>query len=275
MNQEKWRRLLYGDFSWKRLMSSVLFIYVMFCVIVYFGADRLMFHPQVSSHQQVKGGIMLATVDGERISALYRPLESSRYTVLYSHGNAEVLRDLDGVFAQLNGLGFSVFAYDYRGYGASEGKPTEQNTYEDINAAFEYLTTELGIPAARVIVYGRSIGGGPSTDLAAREQVAGLILESTFVTAFRVRTRVPLVPFDRFNNVSKIARVRSPVLVMHCLDDEIVPAWHGQSLFDKATSPKQSLWLEQGGHGGVPFAEPARYREALLSFARLLESVAS
>ncbi len=272
MDRDKWRRFLIGDFSWKRLVRAVLFVYLSFCVIIYFGAGRLMFHPEISSHGEFEKEIMILTPDGELISALYRPVDSSDYTILFSHGNAEDLRDMDGIFARFNEFGFSVFGYDYRGYGASEGRPTERNSYEDIDAAFDYLTMELGVPARRVIVYGRSIGGGPSTDLASRRSVAGLILESTFVTAFRVRTHIPIVPFDRFDNLSKIAKVHCPVLIMHSLDDELILPWHGEALFEKAASPKQALWIEEAGHGGIPFAAPARYREALLNFARLIDS---
>ena len=272
MDREQWRRFLIGDFSWKRLVRAILFVYLSFCVSIYFAADHLMFHPEISSHGEFEKEIMIATSDGELISALYRPVDSSDYTILFSHGNAEDLRDMDGTFARFNEFGFSVFGYDYRGYGASEGQPTERNTYEDIDAAFEYLTTKLGVPTHRVIVYGFSIGGGPSTDLASRRSIAGLILESTFVTAFRVRTHIPIVPFDRFDNLSKIAKVHCPVLIMHGLDDQLIPPWHGEALFEKATAPKQSLWIEQAGHGGISFAAPARYRDALLSFARLLDS---
>ena len=101
---------------------------------------------------------------------------------------------------------------------------------------------------------------------------AGLILENTFVTAFRVRTHIPIVPIDRFDNLSKIAKIHCPVLIMHSLDDEIILPWHGEALFEKAALPKQSLWIEEAGHGGIPFAAPTRYRDALLSFARLLDS---
>ena len=272
MDKEAWRRLLIGDFSFRRLLRSIVLVYVAFGVIIFFTADRLMFHPEISAGSEIKDGILITTSNGERISAMYRPRAGARFTILYSHGNAETLADQEYFFERLNDSGFSVFGYDYRGYGLSEGEPTEKNSYEDIDAAFAYMTQELGIPHSRIIAYGRSIGGGPSTDLASREDIAGLILESTFVTAFRVRTHIPILPFDKFRNLSKLESVHCPVLVMHSADDEIIPLWHGQALYEKAISPKQALWVENGGHGGIPFEYPKEYNNAMAQFAELLES---
>jgi len=118
-------------------------------------------------------------------------------------------RRLRPILERLHKAGFAVFAYDYQGYGTSQGKPSEQNAYRDIDAAYQYLTAQLKLPSERIIVYGRSTGGGPSVDLASCQRVAGLILESTFTSTFRVITRVPLYPFDKFANLSKISSVHS------------------------------------------------------------------
>ena len=272
MDRASWRRLLVGDFSFKRLVRSILLVYVLFGVIIFFAADRMMFYPEITAGNEVSDGILIPTPDDELISAIYRPAATPEYTILLSHGNAEAIADMEYFIARLNALGFSVLAYDYRGYGTSEGKPSEANTYQDIDAAFGYLTRELKVPADRVIAYGRSIGGGPSTDLAAREAIAGLILESTFVSAFRVRTGIPILPFDKFRNLSKLEKVRCPVLIMHSLDDAIIPIWHGKALFDNAPSPKRALWVEEGGHGGIPFVYPERYKEALATFTQIVTS---
>ena len=265
------KRFIIGDFSLIRFVRSTLLIYVSFGVIIFFIADRMMFHPNFSVHRDTKDRIMVTAADGVAIAMAHRPAKSGHYTLLFSHGNAEDIGDLEFLFRQLNAIGFSVFAYDYRGFGASEGTPTEKNTYKDIDAAYEYLTSELQVPPDRIIAYGRSIGGGPSTDLATRKPLAGLILESTFVSAFRVLTHVPLLPFDKFENVDKLKDVRCPVLVMHSADDKVIPLWHGKMLFEKAGEPKRFLWVEQAGHGGLPFEEKARYNAALLDFVKLLD----
>jgi abhydrolase domain-containing protein 17 len=127
---------------------------------------------------------------------------------------------------RLNKWGFSVFAYDYRGYGTSDGSPSENNAYQDADVAYSYLTKELKIPPQQIIIYGQSLGGGAATELAAKHPVAGLILESTFTSAFRVVVPIPILPFDKFTNRDKLSRVRCPVLVMHGEADDVIPLQH-------------------------------------------------
>ena len=168
-------------------------------------------------------------------------------------------------------MGFAVFSYDYQGYGTSGGKPTVSKSYQDIDAAYAYLTEDLAVSPNQIIVYGRSVGGGPSVDLATRQPVAGLILESTFVSAFRALTQVPIYPFDKFENLAKLKRVTCPVLVMHGSEDEVVPFWQGQALFAAAKDPKRSLWVEGAGHNEVMWIAGDRYFAALQEFEQLLK----
>ena len=226
----------------------------------------MIFLPPTPTYQDSANIIKLETRDGERISATYFPNFSATYTILYAHGNNEDLGQILPVLLNLNELGFGVFAYDYRGYGTSEGKPSERNAYEDIDAAYVYLTQTLEIPPDRIIVYGRSVGGGSAIDLASRQPVAGLVVESSFVTAFRVVTRIPIFPFDKFSNLEKIKRVDCPVLVMHGTADEVIPFWHGQQLFEAVQTPKKSLWIADAGHQNLKDIAGDRYEKALENF---------
>ena len=181
----------------------------------------------------------------------FRPLvgeQKTRYTILFSHGNAEDLGDLSGHLEQFRQHGFSAIAYDYSGYGTSSGKPTERAARLNVEAVYDYLVTKRGIAPDRIIIWGRSIGSGPSVHLAANRPAAGLVIECGFVSAFRVLTRVRLLPFDRFDNLRALERVTCPVLIIHGTDDEIIPFWHGQRLFDTAREPKSRLWVERAGH---------------------------
>jgi fermentation-respiration switch protein FrsA (DUF1100 family) len=164
-----------------------------------------------------------------------------------------------------------VLAYDYHGYGASAGKPSERATYLDIDAAYEYLTTSKGIPPERIVLFGHSLGGGPSVDLAARRPIGGLILDSAFTSAFRAVTQVPILPFDKFRNIAKIRRVRAPVLVMHGTADRVVPFRQGTALYRAAGEPKSRLWVVQGGHEGLYRASDGEYRSAVNGFCEGLE----
>jgi fermentation-respiration switch protein FrsA (DUF1100 family) len=234
-------------------------------------ADRLIFLPPPASYRAEQGVVMLDTADGGRIAAVHLPLADATHTILYSHGNAEDLGHVRPVLETIRRAGFAVFAYDYRGYGLSAGTPSEAATYRDIDAAWTHLTERLGVPPRRVILLGRSVGAGPSVDLATRVPVGGLVLESAFVTAFRVLTRVPLLPFDKYRNIDKIIRVACPVLVIHGTADEVVPLWHGQRLFQAAREPKRALWVDGAGHNDLMLVAGARYGRALADFAALLE----
>lgn len=272
MDKQRLKRLIVGEFSFKRLVRSLIFIYAFLCFYAYFFSDRMIFQPQPSSYQDTQQFIKLTTSDSVQISALYLPNPQARYTILYSHGNAEDLGDLLWVFSELREMGFAVFGYDYHGYGTSQGSPTESNTYRDIDAAYNYLTQQQGIAPQRIIAYGRSVGSGPAVDLATRQKVGGLILESPFLTAFRLMTRIPIVPFDKFRNIDKIQRVHSPILVMHGKLDEVVPFSNGQKLFQAANEPKRFLWVDAARHNDLMEVAPKQYAVALREFSELVQS---
>ncbi|MDC0835265.1 phospholipase/carboxylesterase [Geitlerinema sp. FC II] len=254
-----------------RMLRSLLFVYVCLCLYAYFGSDRSIFLPPEASYRDSEAIVKVPIGDGRDISAIYLPNAEARYTILYSHGNAEDLGQILPVLIELQGFGFAVFAYDYLGYGTSDGKPSERNTYLSINAAYRYLTQTLEVPPSQIILYGRSLGGGPSIDLASREAIAGLIVEGTFITTFRVVTRLRIVPFDKFDNLSKIPNVYCPVLVIHGTDDEVVPFWHSETLFEAANEPKQNYWVENSGHNNLQEVAGDEYEVALQSFLKLVK----
>jgi fermentation-respiration switch protein FrsA (DUF1100 family) len=137
-----------------------------------------------------------------------------------------------------------------------------------MEAVYRYAERTLGIAPSRIILYGRSVGSGPATELAARLPVGGLVIESGFVSAFRVLTRVSLLPFDRFHNLRHIRRLRAPVLVIHGEVDEVIPWSHGRRLFEAAHEPKTSLWVAGAHHNDVAFVAGPRYWSVLREFAR-------
>ncbi|MEG3849113.1 alpha/beta hydrolase [Microcoleus sp. herbarium19] len=270
-NRKNIKSWLFGDFSFKRLMRSIIFIYAFLCFYAFFFSERLIFQPPPSSQIDSSQVIKIASANGMKISAVHFPNPQAKYTILYSHGNAEDLGGILWVLREIRDSGFAVFAYDYQGYGTSQGKPSEYNTYRDIEAACNYLTQQLGVPAKQIILYGRSVGGGPSIDLASRQTVGGLVVESSFVSAFRVLTRIPILPFDKFVNIDKIGKVLSPVLVIHGKDDEVVPFWHGEQLFAAANEPKLNFWVDGAGHNDLMDVAGDRYAETLRNFAKLVD----
>jgi abhydrolase domain-containing protein 17 len=141
--------------------------------------------------------------------------------------------------------------------------------YEDAAAAYEFLALELHTAPDNIIIFGRSVGTGPAAYIASRRPSAGLILQSPFVSAFRVLTRVPLLPFDKFPNYKYIRHVHSPVLIMHSRGDSVIAFWHGQKMFDLANEPKHAFWAQNADHNEMDLA--AGYEEAIQSFAATLE----
>jgi len=248
------------------MLRLLLLSYLTLAAYAYFFSDRQIFLPPPATYQDTPEIIKLTTVGGEKISAIHQPVPQADLTILYSHGNAEDLGDFRPIAETLGNLGFSVFAYDYRGYGTSEGKASVQHTYEDIDAAYRYLTQTLKVPPAQIVVYGRSVGGGPSTYLASRQPVGGLVLESTFITAFRVVIPVPLLPFDPFPNLARLSRVNCPILIMHGTQDEVIPFWHGEELFKRAKAPKQFVPISGAGHNDLIWVAGDRYPRALQAF---------
>lgn len=250
-------------------LLALVLVYLLLLLATLF-ADRLIFPAPPTSYAAGSEFLALRTADDLEIVALHLPNPNAEFTLLYSHGNGEDLGTTRPKLEHLREAGFAVFSYDYRGYGLSEGVPSAEGTYLDIAAAYRYLREELGIEPDRLVLYGRSVGGGPAVELATREPVAGLILESSFTTAFRVVTRLPLLPGDRFRNIAKIGEVDCPVLIIHGRNDRIVPFSNGPALYRAAPEPKRKYWVEEAGHNGLWLAAGSEYDEVLREFAALV-----
>lgn len=232
--------------------------------------DGMLYFPDYASRKEPANVIRIPTPDGGSLAAVYLPNPAAKHTVWFFHGNAEDLGSLEPFLRELHARGFSVFAYDYPGYGVSTGKPNEKAIYAANAVAARYLHETLKVPLSRVILVGRSLGGGPATDLATREPVAGLVLQSTFMSVYRVMTRVRLLPFDQFENLRKLPRVKCPVLVMHGTADEVIPFKHGEKLHAAARGTKSHLWIEGAQHNDFISVAGERYWSALREFAAAL-----
>jgi len=197
---------------------------------------------------------------------------SSRVTLLFFHGNAgNISHRLDKV-RLFHSLGLNVFIIDYRGYGKSQGVPSEKGIYKDALAAFDYLAKRDDIDTARIVGYGESMGGVAVIDLALHRPLAGLIVDSSFSSAADLaRQHYPFVPTfllaTKMDSVSKIKNVRVPKLFIHSKDDEIVPLALAQKLFDAAPYPKEFLEI-QGDHNGGYALSRSRYLPGIKDFLK-------
>ena len=218
--------------------------------------------------------VFLTTSDGVRIHGWYVPGER-RATLLWFHGNAGNISHRVENLLQLNRyLGVSVFIVDYRGYGRSDGKPSEKGLYLDAEAAIEYLTGERGLALEDdVILFGRSLGAGVAVEMAVRHRVRAVILESGFPSVrAMVKQIYPFLPSAmllslveaRYDSASKLPNVRAPVMVLHGDRDRTVPIELGVELFEAANEPKRFYTIRGAAHndtyqvGGVPYFEALR-----------------
>lgn len=260
--------------------------------------SSFLFQPPIPSKLKEDKILWLDTKRGKRVPAFYiqynrnkadahsrsrrdigagggtAPEGGARYTLLYSHANAE---DLGNIYPWCKFLSktlkVNVFAYDYTGYGlaTTQGEPTEEDCYADIDAAYGYVRRVLGVPPKRIILYGRSLGTGPSCYLAARTAdesaeeggepaVGGIILHAPFLSIYRVVLETGCtLPGDKFPNCDFVPYIRSPVMVIHGTKDNIVPFTHSEQIL-QATDPDcraTPLFVEGMGHNNVhPLVRP-------------------
>lgn len=258
-------------FSLLRIVLALAVLYGILAILAHWVSPRMIFARPAAGYQPGPEHIRLRSDDGLTLFAKHWVNPDARYTILYFHGNAEDLSSLNTYMDDFVKNGFAVFALEYRGYGHSEGTPDESATYRDAKTAYDYVRGELGVSADRIISYGYSLGSGPAVETARTQAVAGLVIEGGFVSTYRVMTRFPIFPWDKFANLRKIPQVKCPVLIMHGTADLTVPFWHGQAMYAAANEPKSKLWVEGGGHGALEEDAPEAYWKALGDFARSLE----
>ena len=235
--------------------------------------DRLIFFPPAPSYDEgTQGLVRLESATGDEIAAFHLKTPGAAITVLFAHGNAEDLGDGFSHAERYAELGVSVLSFDYPGYGLSTGKPTEEGTYAAADAAYRYLREQLHLDAAAIVAHGRSLGGSVMIDLASRVPVGGLIIESSFVSVYRVVTRARLLPVDQFESLAKLDDVTAPVLVVHGQRDEVIAPWHGRRLFEALPGHRRSsLWVEDAGHNDLAEVAGQSYWDALSTFAAGVE----
>ncbi|KAK4789202.1 hypothetical protein SAY86_020521 [Trapa natans] len=218
--------------------------------------------------------LKLRTQRGNDIVAVHVKHPKASATILYSHGNAADLGQMIELFIELsNRLRVNIMAYDYSGYGQSTGKPTECNTYADIDAVYKCLKDDYGVKDEQLILYGQSVGSGPTVHLASRlENLRGVVLHSPILSGLRVLYPVKKTYwFDIFKNIDKIGGVTCPVLVIHGTADEVVHCSHGKQLWELCKQKYEPVWINGGGHCNLELY--AEYIKQLKKFVISLNKV--
>ncbi|XP_024975278.1 alpha/beta hydrolase domain-containing protein 17C-like [Cynara cardunculus var. scolymus] len=214
-----------------------------------------LFIPEVPRREGVDV-LRLRTKRGNEIVTVHIKHPKASATLLYSHGNAADLGQMFELFVELSlRLRVNLVGYDYSGYGQSTGKPSECNTYADVDAVYKCLKEKYGVKDDQLIVYGQSVGSGPTIDLASRiPDLRGVVLHSPILSGLRVLYPVKRTYwFDIYKNIEKIGSVNCPVLVIHGTADEVVDHSHGKQLWELCKNQYEPLWLTNGGHCNLEF----------------------
>jgi uncharacterized protein len=265
-----------------RLLALAALGYVVLLVVLRLSETRLLYAPGNNRTLEKPPAdldlgvqrVELASEDGVRLVSWAMPADSgSGYWLLICHGNAGNLSEVGRPYhyAGLRALGLSLFAFDYRGYGESEGAPTEAGLYRDAHAAYRYLRDTLAIPAERIVVFGHSLGSAVAVELVGRVPAAGLVLDGALTSVVeRAQEVFPYAPVrwiaaSRYPSIERVGSLKLPKLFLHARDDEVIPFSHGRRLFEAAAEPKVFVPL-RGGHGDAFEVDSAAYFGAIGGF---------
>lgn len=215
--------------------------------------------------------VSLRSADGVALHGWYLPAPGAQKTLLFFHGNAGNISHRGESLAIFHRLGLNVLIVDYRGYGKSEGSPSEEGLHADAQAAWRFLREEKGVEEKDIVIFGRSLGGAVAARLAAEVKPAALILESSFSSArdvagevFPLLSKLLILRFG-FNTAERIKAVKSPLLVLHSPDDEIIPYTLGERIYRAANEPKTLLRMQGDHNRGFLQSQPG-YEQGIAAF---------
>lgn len=248
-----------------------------------------LFHPEQLSEANVrppqlsgiKGcNVVLTNPDGNKLHGWYFKQPGAKFTVLFNHGNGGNVSARQDTVSLLVAAGTSVFIYDYRGFGKSEGVPTIEGALDDVCTAYDFLTKTERLPPEQIVVYGESLGVAFSAYLGSVRPCAGLILQSGFVSLRKIAMRVlpvlsvypPLLfPRQSLDTLAILKGKHPPLLMIHGCEDTVVPFAHAEELYAAASQPKTLLTLPSCGHSDIASNVPREFERAVRSFLDRLE----
>ena len=257
----------------------LVLIFFLFNIYLYLKQPGMIFFPLKEvdvtpaqwglTYQQVT----IQSSDNVKLSGWHIPHPEAKITVLFFHGNGGNISHRGDSIYTFHKLKMNVLIIDYPGYGKSEGIPSEQGLYQSAYSAWQYLIKDKKIKPENILIFGRSLGGAVATDLASRVNAGGLILESTFSSvadivqmAFPVMSNFIYLRYS-FDSISKINKVKYPVLLIHSPDDEVIPFELGKKLFAAVQSEKEFLQIE-GGHNDGFMRSIRSYMQTLRVFSQ-------
>lgn len=260
------------------ILALAAVLYLALTVWLFLAQDRLTYLPSHELWQTPREEgltheeVWLEAGDGVRIHGWFISAgTSAERTVLFCHGNAGNISDRIGFAAMLVEWGCNVLLFDYRGYGQSQGSPNEKGTYADAHGAWRFLTETMSIPAERIILFGRSLGAAVAAELASHTEPAALILESGFTSLPDIGAHlypympVRLIARNRYPTLERIGKIKTPVLIAHSREDELIPFDHSLRIFAAANEPKEFFEMT-GSHAEGVWHSGESYQAAVRSF---------
>jgi len=251
----------------------VMVAYSMLAIMLYYMQPRFLYCPlkQVSYTPEELGleyeDVTFKAADKTKLNGWFVPADNAEFTILFCHGNGgNIMHRLDSI-SLFHNLGVNVFIFDYRGYGNSEGTPSEEGTYMDVRAARRYLARRKKIPHDNIIIFGRSLGGSIAAYLATRIKARALVIESSFTSYADIGKKFyPYMPvhwFAKFNypTIDYIKKVHCPVMIIHSRTDEVIPFEFGLELYEATNEPKEFIEI-QGGHNDGFLISGELYKKA-------------
>lgn len=217
--------------------------------------------------------VFFKTPDNLKLNGWFILTPDAHYAVLFCHGNAGNISHRLEKLKFFHQLGCNIFIFDYRGYGRSKGRPSEKGLYQDVQGAYNYLLSRK-IASEQIIGYGESLGGAVIIELASKNRLAALIIDSTLSNAKDMAKIIyPLLPYwifsSRLDSTNKIKSIMIPKLIIHSINDEIVPYKLGKKLYENAPEPKELLQIH-GGHNTCFFESESILKEEIADFLKRL-----
>ncbi len=242
---------------------------VFFAVYARQAAYEFLFQPPISPYERDASFDFVSADDGTSINLYWSGGREGAWTVLYLCGSEEDLAVAMPRLITYQLKGFNVASFDYRGFGHTEGEPSESLLYDDAEVVYDYLLREKGIDESRIVLHGRSLGGGVATELATRRAPSRLILESTFTSVYDNLLSLKWIPGDLFENEDKASRVACPTLLIHGAEDSVVEVTHSHALKESFEDELATQYIvPKAGHRNVDRVGGQAYWAAIEGFIR-------